>query len=60
METSYYTGLNYNNNATLNTYIIRGGCFNGAHTEYPPVFRGYHSAPSTLTNYGFRTTLYFQ
>ncbi len=58
MEASYAGNFDYNMSANFNTYILRGGSFIHSQASYPAVFRCCHSAPSTYTNFGFRTTLY--
>ena len=60
MESSYYANQNYNNNTTLNTYLVRGGCLQHASVDYAPIIRGYHWATSTDARGGFRTVLYIK
>ena len=60
MEASYVDNLDYNMNVNYNTYMLRGGSFDGAPASYPAVCRGYNYAPDTRTRGGFRATLYIK
>lgn len=59
-EASYADNLDYNMNATYNTYMLRSSSFVGAYATYPATFRAPGYAPNTNTNYGFRLALYLE
>ena len=44
--------------ATIGRYMLRGGSFGGAYTDYPACYRGYNTATNTNTDFGFRPALY--
>ena len=44
--------------ATIGTYMLRGGSFAIAYTDYPACYRLCITATYTITNYGFRPALY--
>lgn len=39
-------------------YMLRGGSFSLAYTDYPACCRAYYTATDTVTDYGFRPALY--
>ena len=57
-EASYMANLGYN--TSYNTYNLRGGSFNGAYASYPACYRGFHYAPGTNADRGFRPVLYIK
>ena len=59
-EGAYVNSFNYSNNATYNTYVLRGGSFNSTYASNPTCFRSYDYAPMTSTYCGFRIALYLQ
>ena len=59
-EAAYAKSVSYNNDATLNTYMVRGGAFYDVYVSGPACYRGHVSVPSTRTSYGFRPTLYMK
>lgn len=59
-EASYVDNLDYNSDATYNTYMLRGGSFNYGYASYPACFRECSYAPRTGTNLGFRAALYIK
>ena len=59
-EAAYVDNLDYNNYATYNTYMLRGGSFYYAYASYPACYRVYTCAPTTNTFDGFRPTLYMK
>ena len=59
-EASYSKNVSYNNDETLNTYMLRGGSFPDACAAYPACYRAFDYAPITNTHYGFRLTLYIK
>ena len=44
--------------ATIGRYMLRGGSFYNACTDFPACYRGYNTAAATSTNCGFRPALY--
>ncbi len=59
-ETAYVKNVSYGDNAAYNTYMLRGGAFDGASSTGPAAYRAYHFAPYTYTDFGFRLALYLQ
>ncbi len=58
LEASYSANMNYANNATLNSYMVRGGSF--LNVQSSACFRGVVFANDTSSNYGFRPVIYFR
>lgn len=58
-EISYYY-INYNNDDTLNTYILRGGSLVDDYTFGTACYRESCYAPGALTGVGFRPVLYMK
>ncbi len=59
-EAAYVDNLDYDNDTTYNTYVLRGGAFHHAYATCPVCDRDYGCAPHTNTNLGFRPTLYIK
>ena len=59
-EAAYTKNASYGDNATYNTYTLRGGAFGGASSTIPAACRACNYAPYTYTNHGFRLALYLQ
>ena len=57
-ETVYIANLGYN--ISYNTYNLRGGSFHDTYASCPACYRGYHYAPHTSTDDGFRPVLYIK
>ncbi len=59
-EASYADNLDYNMNATFNSYVLRGGSFFHTYSSVSASYRAYDYAPNTNTRNGFRLALYLQ
>ena len=59
-EASYADNLDYNNDPTYNTYVVRGGSFSHDYATLPAWYRAYGCAPDAYTYHGFRPTLYMK
>ena len=59
-DTGNVDNLDYNMNATFNSYVLRGGAFSDVSSAFPVTYRSYGNAPRTPTYCGFRLTLYLQ
>ena len=57
-EAAYLKNVTYGENDIYNTYMLRGGSFNGAYAASPASTRGNDCAPNTDTRDGFRPALY--
>ena len=59
-ETSYSHEWNYNNNVSLNSYLVRGGSFGNSYTTNPPCYRYRDNCSATFPSRGFRAMLYIK
>ncbi len=59
-ESAYVDNLDYNNNAMLNTNMLRGGSFRNVNGSRPASFRNYDYALDAYTPFGFRLALYME
>ncbi|MCI8344748.1 MAG: formylglycine-generating enzyme family protein [Clostridia bacterium] len=59
-EVAYGANLNYNQNSSLNTIILRGGGLENVYTPYSACYRTYSCALITATLNGFRPALFLQ
>ena len=59
-ETAYRADINYNNNTTYNTYMLRGGCLYSDYDNWPVVVRG--NSYASMANFirGFRPMIYMK